>query len=81
MSHPLLTTVCVLVFLIMGLIELAVFQRAVYPSLRWRHERAKATLSQGVKPQLILDLVRLQSLFLLPLVGTYFALRLFPVVN
>lgn len=71
----------VLAFLVMGLIELALFKRAVYPTLRWRYERAKATMSTGVKPQLILDLVRVQCLFLLPLIGTYFVTRLFLVVN
>ena len=70
-----------LVFLVMGLIELVLFKRVVYPSLRWRYEKAKVTMSAGIKPELILDLVKLQSLFLLPLLGTYFAMRLFPVVN
>ncbi len=70
-----------LVFLVMGLAELALFKRVVYPSLRWRYEKAKATMSAGIKPQMILDMVRVQSLFLLPLIGTYLVMRLFPVVN
>ncbi len=68
-------------FLVMGLIELALFKRAVYPTLRWRYEKAKVTMSQGVRPQLILDLVRVQCIFLLPFIGTLLAMRLFPVVN
>ena len=81
MSRDMTILAVALVFLVMGLAELALFKRVVYPSLRWRYEKAKVTMSAGVRPQLILDLVRVQSLFLLPLVGTYLVLRLFPVVN
>lgn len=81
MTHAMTVLVLVLIFLFMGLLEFALFKRAVYPSLRWRYEKAKVTMSTGIKPQLILDLVRVQCFFLLPLIGTYFALQLFPVVN
>lgn len=70
-----------LVFLVIGLAELALFKSVVYPSLSWRYEKAKVTMSTGVRPQLILEFVRFQSLFLLPLIGTYLVMRLFPVVN
>ena len=81
MTHGFTVLSFSVLFLAMGLAELALFKRVVYPSLRWRYEKAKVTMSAGMKPQLILDLVRVQSLFLLPLLGTYFAMRLFPVVN
>jgi len=81
MSHGFTIITFAVIFLVMGLIELVLFKRVVYPSLRWRYEKAKVTMSAGIKPELILDLVKLQSLFLLPLLGTYFAMRLFPVVN
>jgi hypothetical protein len=81
MSRDMSILTIALVFLVMGLAELALFKRVVYPSLRWRYEKAKATMSAGIKPQMILDMVRVQSLFLLPLIGTYLVMRLFPVVN
>ncbi len=81
MSHGFVIFTFALLFLIMGLAELVLFKRVVYPSLRWRYEKAKVTMSAGMKPQLILELVRVQCLFLLPLMGTFLAMRLFPVVN
>jgi hypothetical protein len=81
MSRDFMILSFALLFLVMGLAELALFKRVVYPSLRWRYEKAKATMSTGLRPQLILDLVRVQCFFLLPLIGTYLAMRLFPVVN
>ena len=35
------------VFLVLGLIELKIVQRMIYPTLRWRYEEAKVTGSQG----------------------------------
>jgi len=58
-----------LVFLGIGLIELAIVQRMVYPALRWRHEKAKLTQSQGMEPNRIMMMVRVQSLLVLPLLG------------
>ena len=58
-----------LLFLAIGLAELAFVNRSVYPSLRWRYEKAKATQAQGVGPSTIMALVKVQSLILLPLVG------------
>ncbi len=81
MNHAITVLSFTLLFLVMGLVELALFKRTIYPSLRWRYEKAKVTMTQGIKPQWILDLVRVQCLFILPLVGTFFATRLFPVVN
>ncbi len=58
-----------LLFLSLGIAEVALFNRSVYPSLRWRYERAKTTQSQGVKPSTIVALVKFQSLVLMPVVG------------
>ncbi len=58
-----------LLFLSLGLAEVALFNRSVYPSLRWRFERAKTTQSQGVSPSTIMALVKFQGLVLMPVVG------------
>ena len=58
-----------LVFAIIGLAELALVNRSIYPSLRWRFEKAKTTQSQGVSPATIMALVKFQSLVLMPVVG------------
>ncbi len=60
-----------LLFLSIGIAELAVVNRSVYPALRWRHERAKVTQSQGLSPSTIMGLVKIQSLILLPLAGLF----------
>ena len=59
------------IFLAIGIAELALVNRSVYPSLRWRYERAKTTQSQGLKPSTIMALVKIQSLILLPLAGLF----------
>ena len=58
-----------LVFLTLGLAEVALVNRSIYPSLRWRYEKAKLTQSQGLSPSTIMALVRFQSLVLLPILG------------
>jgi hypothetical protein len=58
-----------LIFLVIGLVELAVMRRTVYPALRWRYEEAKTTQSHGIDPSRIMFLIRFQSLVLMPLVG------------
>ena len=58
-----------LVFLTLGVAELVVVQRFVYPALRWRYEEAKLTGSQGLDPRTVMLALRVQSLLLLPLVG------------
>ena len=59
------------IFLAIGIIELAVLNRTLYPSLRWRYEKAKVTQEQGTDPNRIMTLVRIQSLVILPLVGLF----------
>ena len=66
-----------LVFLGLGLIELAVLNRSFYPALRWRHEKAKLTQEQGIDPNRIMLLVKIQSLVLMPLLGFFFGKEIF----
>jgi hypothetical protein len=65
-----------LAFLGLGVIELAVVNRVVYPSLRWRYEKAKTTQEQGVDPGTIMLLVKIQSLLVLPLLGLFLGDRM-----
>ena len=66
-----------LVFLGLGLIELAVLNRSLYPTLRWRHEKAKLTQEQGIDPNRIMTLIKIQSLILMPLLGFFFGKEIF----
>ena len=63
-------------FLVLGVVELVVAQRTLYPVLRWRHERAKLTQTQGIEPNRVMTLIRFQSLVILPLAGFLLADRL-----
>ncbi|MCX7351436.1 MAG: hypothetical protein NTZ54_18620 [Alphaproteobacteria bacterium] len=65
-----------LVFVSIGFAELALVNRSVYPSLRWRYEKAKTTQSQGMSPATIMALVKFQSLVLMPVVGFLLASRM-----
>ncbi len=65
-----------IVFLVIGVVELAVVDRALYPVLRWRHEQAKLTQSQGIEPNRIMALVKIQSLIVLPLLGLFLGDRM-----
>ena len=58
-----------LVFIVLGIAELAVANRSLYPALRWRFEKAKLTQSQGMSPSTIMALVKFQSLVLMPVFG------------
>ena len=58
-----------LIFLGVGIVELALINRSVYPMLRWRHEKAKLTQEQGIDPSKIMLLVKFQSLILMPILG------------
>ena len=63
------------VFLVIGLIELKLVQKLIYPTLRWHYEEAKVTASQGTNPARIMGLVKLQCLVLMPIVGLLFGNR------
>ena len=58
-----------LIFMGLGLIELAVLSRTLYPALRWRYEKAKLTQEQGIRPQSVMLLLRIQSLIVMPVLG------------
>ena len=58
-----------LLFTAIGLAEVALANRSVYPALRWRFEKAKLTQSQGMTPSTIMALVKFQSLVLMPVFG------------
>jgi hypothetical protein len=57
------------IFLVIGFIELMIFNRWVYHALRWRYEAAKVTGTQGVDPSRIETLIKFQSLVVLPILG------------
>ncbi len=65
------------VFLAIGVVELFVFMRVVYPVISMRHETQKLTYSHGRSPALITNLVRLQSLVAMPLVGYAYGSQMF----
>jgi hypothetical protein len=69
MSAGIYGLVGALIFLVAGLVEVALFQRLIYPPLRRRHETAKLTASQGADPSRYLSMVQFQSLVILPVVG------------
>ncbi len=56
-------------FLAAGLALWLFALRAVYPRLKWAHERAKVTGSQGIDPGVYLDAGRAVCFALLPLIG------------
>ena len=60
-----------LAFLALGILELAVLNRVLYPTLRWRFEKAKTTQEQGTDPKTIMLLVKIQSLLVMPLLGFF----------
>jgi hypothetical protein len=58
-----------LVFLVFGVICLALYQRFIRPPLFARYERAKVTATQGRDPAQITRIVYLIGLLAVPLVG------------
>ncbi|MFO1123244.1 MAG: hypothetical protein U1F47_13110 [Hyphomicrobiales bacterium] len=59
------------IFLALGILMLALANRAVYPALRWRYETAKTTQTQGIDPKRVMTFVWLLSLVVLPVIGFY----------
>jgi hypothetical protein len=57
------------IFLALGVVELYIFMRAIYPAISQRHETRKVTYSHGRSPALITNIIRLQCLVLMPLIG------------
>ncbi len=58
-----------LIFLVLGLICLALFRRFIYPVLSARYERAKVTARQKRDPAQLTRLVYLLGLLVLPALG------------
>lgn len=56
-------------FLALGILELALLYRVVYPQLRWRHEKAKTTQSHGIEPGRVMLIFKLQALLAMPVIG------------
>ena len=56
-------------FLVAGVALWLLALRTVYPRLKWAHERAKVTGSQGIDPGVYLDAGRAVCFALLPLLG------------
>ncbi len=69
------------IFLLVGLAELIVVQTMVLPALRWKHEEAKLTGKQGRDPAWLMNLIRFQSLVLLPIFGLLFGKSFGPSVG
>ncbi len=65
-----------LIFLMLGIFEVMILNRLLYPVLRWRHERAKLTQSQRIRPGLIINALRFQSLVIMPVLGFLLGNRL-----
>ena len=60
------------VFLGFGILMLALANRALYPSLRWRYESAKVTQTQGLDPKRLMTALKFLSLVGMPLIGLFF---------
>ncbi len=58
-----------LIFLALGVLCLAIFQRFIYPLLSARHERAKVTQTQKRDPAQVTRAVYVVGLLVFPLVG------------
>jgi hypothetical protein len=65
-----------LIFLIIGFAVYIAVQRIVYPALSWRYEEAKVTGQQGIAPRRIMNIVKLQCLVLMPIIGFFYGERI-----
>ena len=63
-------------FLVLGILEFALLRCSLYPALRSRYEQAKTTQTQGLDPNRIMALLRVQSLVIMPVLGFVFGDRL-----
>ena len=58
-----------LIFLVLGVIGLSIFQRFIYPLLSARYERAKVTATQKRDPVRVTRIVYLLGLLVFPVLG------------
>ncbi|MGH6854004.1 MAG: hypothetical protein ACREDX_08380 [Aestuariivirga sp.] len=70
-----------LAFLGLGILEHIVLQRTLYPALRWHHEKAKLTQSQRIQPEVIINVLRFQSLAVMPVAGFLLGGRLAEMIG
>jgi hypothetical protein len=63
--------------LLAGIIEVMLINQTIYPLMRRRHERKKVTGTHGRDPAVIMNLIRLQGLVALPILGFLFGEHLF----
>jgi hypothetical protein len=56
-------------FLLIGVAEVLVVRRSIYPVLRSRHEKAKLTQAQGRDPNWLVAVVWLQGVVVMPALG------------
>ncbi len=71
-----MSAIAALLFLIIGFVEYIAVQRMIYPTLSWRYEEAKVTGQQGIDPKRIMNIIKLQSLVLMPVIGFFFGDRI-----
>jgi hypothetical protein len=63
------STLGFLVFLAIGLVDMAIYRRFIHPQLSRAHERAKVTGTQGLGPARIAKVMFIGNLIILPIFG------------
>jgi hypothetical protein len=58
-----------LIFLAIGIVDLAVYRRFIHPQLSRAHERAKVTGAQGQGPAKLAKFMFIANLLILPIFG------------
>lgn len=61
-----------LIMLGIGLFDIGIYQRWLYPVMRRKHEAAKVTGSHGQDPNVMKAVIRIFSLVVLPALGFLF---------
>ena len=64
-----------------GFVEVILVDRLIYPAARRRHERKKVTGSHGTDPALVMQLIKIQGLVALPILGFLFGEHLFGTIT
>jgi hypothetical protein len=62
---------------VVGFLEVIIADRLVYPAVRKRHELRKVTGRQGTDPAIVMQILKVQSLVLLPILGLLFGEHMF----
>ena len=58
-----------LIFLAIGIVDMAIYRRFIHPQLSRAHERAKVTGTQGQGPARIAKIMFIANLIILPIFG------------